>query len=130
MAQVEAVSEAGLAARSASMSASTSTPTPTPITTTFSFSFAPPNCFLLLLVAQVEAACEEGSAARSAEAEALRVKVAHHTAEVTSLQAKLVRHETAEAAAISKIEGISALPHAKSLLKTAFPQIVQLQACA
>ena len=53
-------------------------------------------------------------------------QVAHYSQEVASLQVKLVRQESAETVA-SKLDAVPSLKEAKALLKSAFPQMVQLQ---
>ena len=65
----------------------------------------------------------------SVASEALRVKISHHTGEIASLQSKLIRTETQEAA-IAKLDAIASLPQAKKLLQAAFPQLVSLHLAA
>ena len=74
--------------------------------------------------AEAEAAAE--AVARQQQAEALKVKVAHYSSEVASLQMRLVRQESAEAVA-TKLDAVPSLKEAKALLKAAFPQLVSLQ---
>ncbi|KOO24159.1 hypothetical protein Ctob_002126 [Chrysochromulina tobinii] len=71
-----------------------------------------------------EAAAEMAS--RQAEAEALRLKVAHYSSELVSLQTKLVHQESSETA-VAKLEAVPDLKQAKAMLKAAFPQLVNLQ---
>ena len=68
-----------------------------------------------------EAAAEMAS--RQAEAEALRLKVAHYSSELVSLQTKLVHQESSETA-VAKLEAVPDLKQAKAMLKAAFPQVI------
>ena len=72
------------------------------------------------------------AAARAAEAEALKVKVAHHTSLVRDLQSKLMQlargsTESAHEALCSKIDALGRMDHAKALLKQAVPSLVALK---
>ena len=71
------------------------------------------------------------AAARAAEAEALKVKVAHHTSQVRELQSKLMQcsrgSESVQDAMSSKFDALARMDHAKALLKLAVPQLVGLK---
>ena len=68
------------------------------------------------------------ASARAAQVEALKIKITHHTSQVQSLQSRLLvvsRGEGEKDAVTFKLDALTRVDHAKSLLKAAVPQLLQ-----
>ena len=68
------------------------------------------------------------ASALATEIEALKVKVAHHSAQVQTLQSKLLvasRGESSHDTVSFKLDALTRVDHARNLLKSAVPQLVQ-----